>query len=120
MPLVCRDLDNCCLLNIVHKHAYQAFGISRHQIRDPRDAVPGRGCRGGGPPLPPAAQATCVLWIRRNPLPPAAQATALRMSNERIRPRYQLAVLVWRDAVEHLGRALEDHIEPHAVAVPQI
>src|SRR4051812_27386153 len=28
-----------------------------HRIRDPRDAVPSRGCRGRGRPLPPAAQA---------------------------------------------------------------
>ena len=40
------------------------------------------------------------------------------LSNERICPRYQLAVLIRRDTVEHLGRALENHVEPHAVAIP--
>jgi hypothetical protein len=54
MPSLCQTCTRYCRISSAHKHARQALGTSVHQIRVPRDKVPGRGCRGGGPPLPPA------------------------------------------------------------------
>src|SRR6476659_1428921 len=50
----------CCRLNIAQEHAHQTLGTPMHRIRVPRDEVPGRGCRGRGPPLPPPAQGTLI------------------------------------------------------------
>ncbi len=38
----------------VHRHIHQALGTRTHRIGVPRGTAPGRGCRGGGPPLLPA------------------------------------------------------------------
>ena len=50
-----------------------------HQIGVPRGVAPSRGCRGGGPPLPPAAQATDILYTKHS-LPPAMQATDIPLN----------------------------------------
>jgi hypothetical protein len=58
MPLLSQEcLIRRCLLSSAQEHARQAFGIPMHRIGVPRGAAHGRGCRGRGRPLPPAAQA---------------------------------------------------------------
>jgi hypothetical protein len=87
-----------CRLWCARRHAHQALGMRMHRIRDPRDAVPGRECRGRGRPLPLAAQANCIYSRRKRrvqgagaPCRPPRRRTAPRSGCP---PRRRMAIFI--------------------------